>query len=446
MGIEIGQIIGDYEVLSALGKGGMGSVFKVRNTISDRLDAMKVLLPDLTSSPELADRFLQEIRVLASLRHPNIAALHTAMRAGNQLVMVMELVDGVTLEERLRAGDLPLPEGIAVLRQVLDALEAAHVRDIVHRDIKPSNIGITHDGVAKLLDFGVARRGDNKLTQTGMVLGSLYYMSPEQVSGQPLDGRSDLYSIGVILYRMVTGRRPFEGENEYVVMTGHVNETPVPPREFGCEEELSQIVTKALAKRPEARFQSASEFRQALAPFSTALVTTTIHPVQVSAPAPSIAPVPAGMKFDAPVISAIEKALAQSLGPIAPHVVRREARKAASLAQLCETLALEVPGEADRRHFLKACAAVLPPEQGRELATPTPTPVTHTSTKAWDPAILDAVRQHFAVYVGPLAKVMVTRAAAQCRTLDELYARLLPELGSATERDAFLRTKETLSR
>lgn len=443
MAIEIGQIIGDYEVLSALGKGGMGSVYKVRNTISDRLDAMKVLLPDLSSSPELADRFLQEIRVLASLRHPNIAALHTAMRAGNQLVMVMELVDGVTLEDRLRANDLPVPEAIAVLRQVLDALEAAHVRDIVHRDIKPSNIGITHEGVAKLLDFGVARRGDNKLTQTGMVLGSLYYMSPEQVSGQPLDGRSDLYSIGVILYRMVTGRRPFEGENEYVVMTGHVNETPASPREFGCDEELSHLVMKSLAKRPESRFQSASEFRQALAPFSTALVTTTFHAVHVAAPA---APAATTARFEATALAAIERALAQTLGPIAPHVIKRETRKAASLAQLCEALAMEVPGDVDRRNFLKACAAVLPPEQGRELVTPTPTPMTQTVAKAWDAATLDAVRKHFAVYVGPLAKVMVTRAAAQCRSLDDLYLKLLPELGSAGEREAFLKTKETLSR
>ncbi|MCC6588170.1 MAG: serine/threonine protein kinase [Bryobacterales bacterium] len=436
MGIEIGQIIGDYEVLSALGKGGMGSVYKVRNTISHRLDAIKVLLPDLNSSPELAERFLQEIRVLASLRHPNIAALHTALRAGNQLVMVMELVDGATLEDRFRAGDLPLAEGIAVLRQVLDALEAAHARDIVHRDIKPSNIGITNEGVAKLLDFGVARRGDNRLTQTGMVLGSLYYMSPEQVSGQPLDGRSDLYSIGVILYRMITGRRPFEGENEYVVMTGHVNETPPSPGEFGCDEELSGVVMKALAKRPEARFRSASEFRQALAPFSTAVVTATTAAQTVAPPV---------IQFDAAALAQIEKALAQSLGPIASQVVKRELRKAASLPQLCELLAVEVPGDGDRRTFLKACAAILPPEQGTELVTPTPKPLTHTAAKAWDAATLEAVRKHFAVYVGPLAKVMVTRAAAQCKTVDELYARLLPEVASASDREAFLKTKETLS-
>ncbi|HXE05671.1 MAG TPA: serine/threonine-protein kinase, partial [Bryobacteraceae bacterium] len=179
MAYEPGAKVGDYEVLSVLGVGGMGQVYKVRNTLTDRVEAMKVLLPSLASYGDLAERFLREIKVSASLLHPNIATLLTAQRIGSDVVMVMEFVDGQTLDHWMRQGHIPLDTTLAYIDQVLQALAYAHGKGIVHRDIKPANIMITNEGVVKLMDFGIARvLADQNLTKTGQVIGSLHYMSP----------------------------------------------------------------------------------------------------------------------------------------------------------------------------------------------------------------------------------------------------------------------------
>ena len=263
----VGQKLGDYEILGILGAGGMGKVYKVRNTISDRVEAMKILLPDLAGQKDLADRFLREIKVLASLHHPNIAALRTALTLDNQLVMIMEFVDGVTLSSRLHQGAIPPALAVKYIDQVLDALSYAHKQNIIHRDIKPANMMLTPDGTVKLMDFGIARSAsDRSLTMTGTTLGSLNYMPPEQVKGDPADNRSDLYSLGVSLYEMVTGQLPFTAESNYAMMAAHLQEVPKPPIVLrpGIPQTLNQIIVMALAKDPGQRFQSADAFRGAL--------------------------------------------------------------------------------------------------------------------------------------------------------------------------------------
>ena len=262
-----GQKLGDYEILGILGAGGMGKVYKVRNTISDRVEAMKILLPDLAGQKDLADRFLREIKLLASLSHPNIAALRTALTLDNQLVMIMEYVNGVTLSSRLQQGAIPPGQAVKYIDQVLDALSYAHKQNIIHRDIKPANMMLTPDGTVKLMDFGIARSAsDRSLTMTGTTLGSLNYMPPEQVKGDPADNRSDLYSLGVSLYEMVTGQLPFQADSNYAMMAAHLQEAPKPPIVLrpGIPQALNQIILMALAKDPGQRFQSADAFRGAL--------------------------------------------------------------------------------------------------------------------------------------------------------------------------------------
>jgi len=262
-----GQRLGDYEILGVLGAGGMGKVYKVRNVISDRVEAMKILLPNLASEKELADRFLREIKLLATLHHPNIAALRTALTLDNQLVMIMEYVDGVTLASRLHQGAIPPADAINYVDQVLAALSYAHKLNIVHRDIKPENMMLTSDGTVKLMDFGIARSGgDRSLTTTGTTLGSLNYMPPEQVKGEPADARSDIYSLGVSLYEMVTGMLPFEAASNYSLMAAHIEQAPKAPiiHKPGLPDSLNQIILMALAKDPAQRFQSADAFRAAL--------------------------------------------------------------------------------------------------------------------------------------------------------------------------------------
>src|SRR5208337_1111112 len=238
-----------------------------KNVISDRIDAMKVLLPDLADDPALADRFLREIKVLASLNHPNIAGLRTAFRLENQLLMIMEFVDGTTLEDKLKNGPFPLHDAIDYVSQVLSALGYAHSQGVIHRDIKPANMMLTPENVIKLMDFGIAKsKTDRKLTTTGTAVGSLYYMPPEQVQGTDLDSRSDLYSVGVSLYEMVTGSRPFKGNSDYDLMVAQLQKAPLPPIDIQPDlpKALNDIIMISLEKDRARRFQSAQAFRLAL--------------------------------------------------------------------------------------------------------------------------------------------------------------------------------------
>jgi predicted ATPase len=210
---------------------------------------------------------MREIQVQASLSHSHIAALHTALRIDNQLVMIMELLEGVTLDVRMSQSPLSIQDGLRYVCQVLEALRYAHLKGVVHRDIKPSNIMITPEDSVKLMDFGIARAASRgTFTSPGMAIGSAAYMAPEQVKGAAPDPRSDLYSVGVTLYEIATGQRPFQGENDYEIMTAHVRQEPRPPRELNASlaPAVAQVILKSLAKDPAARFQTAEEFRAAL--------------------------------------------------------------------------------------------------------------------------------------------------------------------------------------
>src|SRR5882724_10151108 len=267
---------GDYEILGVLGAGGMGKVYRVRNVLSDRVEAMKVLLPNLADQKDLADRFLREIKVLASLNHPNIAALRTALTVDNQLVMIMEYVEGTTLAAHLEQEKISWGNALNYMDQVLAALSYAHKQNVIHRDIKPANMMLTPSGAIKLMDFGIARSGnDLGLTVTGTTVGSLAYMSPEQVKCEPIDARSDLYSVGVSLYEMVTGQKPFKGDSNFSIMQAQLQQAPRPPVELSADlpASLNQIILKALSKEPAQRLQSADAFRNALKSVATSLGT-----------------------------------------------------------------------------------------------------------------------------------------------------------------------------
>src|SRR5271166_1311821 len=309
----IGQHIGDYEILSVLGLGGMGKVYKVRNVISDRVEAMKILLPDLTSHQSLADRFLREIRLLASLNHPNIASLRTALTYNNQLVMIMEFVEGETLANRMSRAPISTAEAVNYADQVLSALSYAHKQNIIHRDIKPANMMLTPQGIVKLMDFGIARSSsDGTLTTTGTTLGSLNYMPPEQVRGEAADARSDIYSFGVSLYEMLTGRLPFHCDSQYSLMTAHLNEVPPEPITLRGDlpPGLNDIIMLAIAKDPANRFQTADAFRAALSSVPVGHVPAsgaTVKPAPKSSGATTLMDTPAAPR--AATAAAAQRAL-----------------------------------------------------------------------------------------------------------------------------------------
>ena len=362
MTYEVGARIGDYEVVERIGAGGMGAVYKVRNVITDRLEAMKVLLPDLREASDLAERFSREIKVHASLVHPNIASLHTAVRVENHLLMIMELVEGVSLAVRLQQGAMQVLESVAITSQVLSALSYAHERGIIHRDIKPANIMVTPSKTVKLMDFGIATTSgklQHRLTATGMALGSVHYMSPEQVKAGAPDARSDLYSLGVTLYEMVTGQCPIRGNSEYEIMAAHLAITPQSPGELNpfLPPALSAIILKAMAKRPDDRFQTAAEFRAKLEALLSGAATSSPQPAvrvesQPEVPSRGTSPTVGAHVWEPGVLEAAAKDLAAYIGPMARIIVNRAAKQAHSSRQLYETVAAEISSPVDRARFL----------------------------------------------------------------------------------------------
>jgi serine/threonine protein kinase len=266
--IEPGSTLGHYLIVSKIGEGGMGEVYKAHDTTLDRTVALKVLSPHLFRNQEFLQRFRVEAQAQARLNGPNIVTLHSMFEVSGSLVLVMEYVEGQTLAQRIHnSGRLSVGTSVWVFEQALIGVERAHRMGIVHRDLKPSNIFITNGHEIKLMDFGVAKILDNKeLTQTGSMIGTLMYISPEQISGKDSDFRSDIYTLGVTLYEAVVGQLPFEKKTDYEYMDAHLH-TP-PPRPTAIQpdipRELEAVILKAIEKNPEERFQNALEFRSAL--------------------------------------------------------------------------------------------------------------------------------------------------------------------------------------
>jgi serine/threonine protein kinase len=270
MGFHVGQTFGDYSITAVLGAGGMGRVYKVEHSLTNRTEAMKVLTAELASDIQVK-RFEREMRSLARLSHPNIAALHNAIHSENQLILLMEYIEGQTLESMFSGGRLPLETGVGYIRQTLLALGYAHKQGIVHRDVTPANVLITAAGEAKLTDFGLSKSyGDSLLTNCGEVLGSLPYMAPEQLKGttQP-DRRSDLYSVGAVLYEHLTGHKPFGANRRLAPVLTDSEADPQPPSllQPGLSPQWDNILHRALARDPAHRYQSAKEFLDAILQF-----------------------------------------------------------------------------------------------------------------------------------------------------------------------------------
>jgi hypothetical protein len=260
----IGTQIGNYQVVEKIGEGGMGVVYRGIDVTLDRPVAIKVLSQELVGTPALVERFRAEARAQANLNHTNIATLYSFMQVNGVCVMVMELLDGETFDQIIRRrGVIPAEEAVPLFRQALLGIGFAHRMGIVHRDIKPSNIMLTKNGIVKVMDFGIAKvLGGQRMTRTGTRMGTVAYMSPEQIRNMPVDIRSDIYSLGATLYEMFTAHLPFESESDFQVMSDHVNTPPTPPTRYYpyIAPGFEQCVLKALAKDPNQRFQTVEEF------------------------------------------------------------------------------------------------------------------------------------------------------------------------------------------
>jgi serine/threonine protein kinase len=269
-----------YRVIQPLGSGGMGAVFLAEDTKLGRRVALKVLPPGRANDPESRQRFEREARAVAALNHPNIVTIHAVEQADDVTFLAMELIEGQTLSTHIRAGGLPARDILRIAIPIADAMAVAHQRGITHRDLKPGNIMVGADGRVKVLDFGLAKltgaapfddvtrtRGEaNSLTGEGRLVGTVSYMSPEQVEGKPTDGRSDIFSLGVVIYEMASGVRPFTGDSTVAVLSAILRDAPPPVNEINqsLPGELARIVRRALAKDPDQRYQTAKDLRNDL--------------------------------------------------------------------------------------------------------------------------------------------------------------------------------------
>lgn len=265
----IGTILGGrYEILEEIGKGGMAHVYKAHCRLLNRTVAVKVLRGDLEGGDEFIERFNTEAQSAAGLTHPNIVSIYDVGEDKGCHYIVMEYIDGITLKEYIKKkGKIPCREAAYIAEQICAALEAAHEKNIVHRDIKPHNIMITSDNRVKVTDFGIARASTNATMQVGdSILGSVHYISPEQARGGYVDCKSDIYSLGIVLYEMLTGKVPFESDSPVAVAMKHLEERPVPPCEIDPEipAELQEIVMKAISKETRNRYQTITSMKSDL--------------------------------------------------------------------------------------------------------------------------------------------------------------------------------------
>jgi serine/threonine protein kinase/predicted esterase len=274
-GITVGSMLaGKYHILEEIGHGGMGIVYKAEDLKLKRMVALKFLPQESSSNPEARERFVQEARAAAALSHPNICTIHEVDEKEGKPFIVMEYVEGEDLRQKVRRGPLPLEEALDIMIQVTEGLEKAHQKGIVHRDIKSANIMVTESGQAKIMDFGLAKlRGGSSLTGEGATIGTVAYMSPEQARGDKVDGRADIWSLGVVLYEMLTGELPFRGERDVSLLYSIVHEAPRPLKDKKppVPAELQRVIEKALDKDVRSRYQTAGEMKKDIVRYREAL-------------------------------------------------------------------------------------------------------------------------------------------------------------------------------
>ncbi|MBL8115685.1 MAG: serine/threonine protein kinase [Acidobacteria bacterium] len=475
-----GSMFGRYEIQKELGRGGMGMVYRARDTMLDRVVALKVLGEQLSSSEEFVARFSREARAAARLNHTNIVHVYDLGDVGGRLYIAMEFVEGRTLGAYLKPNErFREAQALVLVKEAARALAVAHEAGLVHRDVKPENIMVTTQGVVKLVDLGLAKEimsaEEAQHTQTGHTLGTPAYAAPEQIWGRKdIDGRADIYSLGATLFHLVTGRPPFQAVTSAIVTMKHLSEpvpdprTVVPELSEGLHVLISTMMAKERDERPPNALALIDDISlvqrgQLPAPRDAGGWSPAETYDGPAVPDPVHAPAPT---LDSGQLRSLEEALASAIGPMAKVLVRKRAAAGLSIEALCDDLAEQIPTEPERREFLKRVAfftqaqtAFTPPPmtptgERSALRTGLRTAVSQKTTvpqmdarpasQATD-AQLAALERALANYIGPLARVIVKKNFRMTPGLETLVSKLAAQIESETDRQKFLNDVKNLT-
>jgi serine/threonine-protein kinase len=436
--------IGRYRIEALLGTGAMGEVYRAHDPAIDRLVAIKVVRPELVAGSggeQLLERFRREARAAGRRFHPNIVAIWDFGDDNGTPFLVMELVEGQSLDQLIKSsGPLASGRSVAIITQVLSALGFAHGNGIVHRDIKPSNIMILQDDQVKVADFGIARLEASEFTIVGDLLGTPAYMAPEQLSGGPIDHRTDLFATGVILFEMLTGVKPFRGKSITEIMSFMEKRGPEDIRALNpaIPEAMKHVIGKSVAFEPAQRYADAAAFSKAVA---DAMPSLRGQP-QVTANAAQT--MSGEVSFSAELLRETERDLATFIGPMASIAVKRAVRNARDLLELYEALGRQVANPKDRAEFLARGRQRAALGLGRPPPAAGPAPGKTIERKSVspaqspNPASIVAIESDLTRYIGPIARILVKRELGKFESLAKLCLVLATHIPDERERRAFL--------
>jgi eukaryotic-like serine/threonine-protein kinase len=457
------QTIGRYRVEKLLGIGAMGEVYRAYDPAIDRLVAIKVLRPELiagSGSEQLLERFRREARAAGRRFHPNIVAIWDFGDDNGTPFLAMEYVDGRSLDAMIKSsGPLAASRSVGIMTQVLSALGFAHENGIVHRDIKPSNIMVLKNDDVKVADFGIARIDASEFTIVGDLLGTPAYMAPEQLSGAPIDHRADLFAVGVILFEMLTGVKPFRGKSITEIMSFIETRGPEDIRALNpaVPDSLKRVIAKSVAFDAAQRYPNAAEFAKAISEAVPALSDepqasepprsgASVPEAKASLPTHGSQTSPGDASWPTELLREIERDLATFIGPMASIVVKRAARQTNDLLELYALLGSQVNNTRDRAEFSargRQRAAMrlgpLRPVAPRKPEDPTGRNPDRSAVPP-GPAKIVAIEKDLTRYIGPIARILVKKELKKFETIQKLCLVLAAHIPSDGDRKAFLNT------
>ncbi|HZC97746.1 MAG TPA: serine/threonine-protein kinase [Bradyrhizobium sp.] len=449
--------IGRYRIEALLGTGAMGEVYRAHDPAIDRPVAIKVVRPELVAGSggeQLLERFRREARAAGRRFHPNIVAIWDFGDDNGTPFLVMELVEGESLDQLIKSsGPLEPRRSVAIVTQVLSALGFAHASGIVHRDIKPSNIMVLPGDQVKVADFGIARLEASEFTIVGDLLGTPAYMAPEQLSGGPIDHRTDLFATGVILFEMLTGVKPFRGKSITEIISFMENRGPEDIRALNpaVPEAMKHVIGKSVAFDPAQRYTDAAAFSKAVAdampslPGEPQLRGSARIEAQAQLTASSAQTASREAPFSAELLRQIERDLVTFIGPMASIAVKRAVRNASDLLELYELLGRHVVANPkDRAEFLARGRQRVAAGLGRPRPPPGPPPAktierqSISTAQPPNPASIVAIESDLTRYIGPIARILVKRELGKFESLAKLCLVLATHIPDERERRAFL--------